>query len=67
MPPAHRGGSGRAAAGRAFLAPPGQHHLLGAEDKLGWLNHRAGHRYPPEAQGAAEAFLDTHLQPMAKT
>ncbi len=43
------------------------YHLLGAEDKLGWLNHRAGHRYPPKAQGVAEAFLDTHLQPMVKT
>ncbi len=36
--------------------------LLGAGDRLGWLNHRAGHRYSPEARAAAEAFLDTHLR-----
>jgi dienelactone hydrolase len=36
--------------------------LLGAGENLGWLNHRAGHRYPPEAQAAAEAFLDAHLR-----
>lgn len=36
--------------------------LLGAEDRLGWLNHGAGHRYPPAARAAAEAFLETHLR-----
>lgn len=36
--------------------------LHGAGEKLAWLNHRAGHRYPPAAQAAAEAFLDQHLR-----
>ena len=34
------------------------YRLLGAEQNLGWLNHRAGHRYPPEARAVAEDFLD---------
>lgn len=36
--------------------------LLGAGRNLGWLNHRAGHRYPPEARAVAEAWLDAHLR-----
>jgi dienelactone hydrolase len=36
--------------------------LLGASDKIGWLNHHAGHRYPPEARAAAEEFLDKYLK-----
>ena len=36
--------------------------LLGAEKNLGWLNHRAGHRYPPAAQEVAVTFLDAHLK-----
>jgi len=38
------------------------YELLGAREKLDWLNHRAGHRYPPEARTKAEAFLDAHLR-----
>ena len=38
------------------------YRLLGAEGKLGWLNHRLGHRYPPEAQAVAEEFLDRFLR-----
>jgi len=37
--------------------------MLGASDNLGWLNHRAGHRYPPNAQEIAGEFLDRHLKP----
>ncbi|MSU65337.1 MAG: dienelactone hydrolase [Opitutus sp.] len=36
--------------------------LYGAENNVAWLNHHAGHRYPPPAQDAAEAFLDSHLR-----
>jgi hypothetical protein len=36
--------------------------LLGTRQNLGWLNHRAGHRYEPEARAAAEAFFDAHLR-----
>jgi hypothetical protein len=39
------------------------YRLHGAERSIGWLNHRTGHRYPPEAQAAAEEFLDAHLRP----
>ena len=38
------------------------YRLFGAEGKLGWLNHRQGHRYPPEAQSVAEEFLDRCLR-----
>ena len=37
--------------------------LLGKPSELGWLNHRAGHRYPPEARAAAEEFIDRRLRP----
>ena len=37
--------------------------LLGASGELGWLNHRAGHRYPPEARTVAEEFIDRRLRP----
>jgi hypothetical protein len=37
--------------------------LLGAPDELGWLNHRAGHRYPPDARAVAEEFIDRRLRP----
>jgi hypothetical protein len=37
--------------------------LLGGPDELGWLNHRAGHRYPPEARAIAEEFIDRRLRP----
>jgi dienelactone hydrolase len=46
-----------------FEAAQAVYRLLGAEANLGWLNHRAGHRFPPEAQAAAEAFLDRRLRP----
>lgn len=36
--------------------------LLGAPENIGWLNHGKGHSYPPEAQRAAEEFLDTRLK-----
>lgn len=36
--------------------------LLGKTDNIGWLNHRQGHRYSPEAQHAAEEILDLHLK-----
>jgi dienelactone hydrolase len=35
--------------------------LLGAPEKLGWLNHRRGHSYPEDAQRAAEGFLERCL------
>jgi pimeloyl-ACP methyl ester carboxylesterase len=37
--------------------------LLGAPGELGWLNHRTGHRYPPEARAVAEEFIDRRLRP----
>jgi dienelactone hydrolase len=37
--------------------------LLGAADNVGWLNHKSGHRYPPNAQAVAEAFMDRSLKP----
>ena len=37
--------------------------LLGAPGELGWLNHRSGHRYPPEARAVAEEFIDRRLRP----
>jgi hypothetical protein len=37
--------------------------LLGARGELGWLNHRSGHRYPPEARAVAEEFIDRRLRP----
>ncbi len=39
------------------------YRLLGAEKNLGWLNHRAGHRYPAAARAVAEEFLDGILRP----
>ena len=39
------------------------YELLGAKENIRFLNHRNGHRYPPEAQAAAEELLDRHLQP----
>ncbi len=38
------------------------YELLGARDHVRLLNHRQGHRYPPEAQAAAEELLDRHLK-----
>ena len=38
------------------------YRMSDAERSIGWLNHRAGHRYPPAAQEAAGAFLDAHLK-----
>ncbi|PAW84791.1 MAG: dienelactone hydrolase [Pedosphaera sp. Tous-C6FEB] len=38
------------------------YELLGAKDKVRLLNHRQGHRYPAEAQTAAEELLDRHLK-----
>jgi len=37
--------------------------MLGAAENIGWLNHRAGHRYPQNAQDIAGEFLDRHLKP----
>jgi hypothetical protein len=37
--------------------------LLGAPGELGWLSHRTGHRYPPEARAVAEEFIDRRLRP----
>lgn len=37
--------------------------LWDADNRLQWLNHRQGHRYPAEARAAAEAFLDQYLKP----
>ncbi|HPC61329.1 MAG TPA: dienelactone hydrolase, partial [Verrucomicrobiota bacterium] len=37
--------------------------LWDAGNRLQWLNHRQGHRYPAEARAAAEAFLDQYLKP----
>ena len=36
--------------------------LYGARQNVAWLNHAAGHRYPPAAQERAEAFFDAHLK-----
>jgi dienelactone hydrolase len=48
---------------RAFIeAARPVYDLLGAADNLGWLDHHLGHRYPPQARAAAEAFLDRHLK-----
>jgi dienelactone hydrolase len=37
------------------------YRLLGAPENLRMLNHRQGHRYPPEARAAAEAFFRKNL------
>ena len=37
--------------------------LMEAPAELGWFNHRAGHRYPPEARTIAEEFIDRRLRP----
>jgi hypothetical protein len=48
---------------RAFVeAALPVYRLLGVPDRVQWFNHRAGHRYPPEARKAAEAFLDRNLK-----
>ena len=36
--------------------------LLGVEERLGWVQHGLGHRYPAEARAAAEEFLDRYLK-----
>jgi hypothetical protein len=38
------------------------YELLGGKDIVRLLNHRQGHRYPMEAQAAAEELLDRHLK-----
>lgn len=38
------------------------YELLGARGNVRLLNHRQGHRYPAEAQAAAEELLDRHLK-----
>jgi dienelactone hydrolase len=38
------------------------YELLGAKDNVRILNHRQGHRYPADAQAAAEDLLDRHLK-----
>ena len=38
------------------------YNLLGASANIGWLNHRQGHSYPPQAQRAAEGFLEKCLR-----
>ena len=38
------------------------YELLGARDNVRLLNHHQGHRYPAEAQAAAEELLDRHLK-----
>ncbi len=38
------------------------YELLGARDNVRLLNHRQGHRYPAEAQAAAEELLERHLK-----
>ena len=48
---------------RAFVeAARPVYRVLGVSDRVQWFNHRAGHRYPPEAREAAEAFLDRNLK-----
>ncbi len=56
------GGGADRARSRAWLeAARPVYRLMGADDKLEWFEHRAGHAYPPEARAAAEAFLGRHL------
>lgn len=56
------GGSADTAASRAYVeAARPVYELFGASEKLEWFEHGAGHRYPPEARAAAEAFLLRHL------
>lgn len=58
------GGSADHAGSRAGLeAARPVYQLLGAPENLEWFEHTAGHRYPPEARAAAEAFLQRHLKP----
>ena len=38
------------------------YELLGAKENVSLLNHRQGHRYPAEAQTAAEELLGRHLK-----
>jgi hypothetical protein len=48
---------------RAYLeAVRPVYRLHGAEERVGWLNHGTGHRYPAIAQETAEAFLAAHLR-----
>lgn len=59
------GGSADTQASESFVAAARPvYALLGASARLGSLGHAAGHRYPPEARAAAEAFLAKHLAPM---
>ncbi|MDB6057166.1 MAG: alpha-L-rhamnosidase family protein, partial [Verrucomicrobiales bacterium] len=44
----------------AAVAPV--YDLLEAPRNLQFVNHRAGHRYSPEARSVAEKFLDTNLK-----
>lgn len=56
------GGEADPESSRAYLlAALPVYRLYSAKPALGWLNHRTGHRYPPAAQAAAEAFLDAQL------
>lgn len=48
--------------GRYLEAALPVYRLYDAEKNVGWQNHRTGHRYPPAAQKAAEAFLDAQLR-----
>jgi len=38
------------------------YRLLGSEERVGWLRHGLGHRYPVEDRRVAEAFLDACLK-----
>jgi hypothetical protein len=38
------------------------YNLFDAKDHLKFVNHRLGHRYPPEARSVAEQFLDKYLK-----
>lgn len=42
------------------------YRALGAEDRLAFLFHGAGHRYPPEARNVAEEFLVRWLKARAR-
>ncbi|NDF00979.1 MAG: dienelactone hydrolase, partial [Verrucomicrobia bacterium] len=57
------GNSADSAKSAAFIeAARPVYELLGARDHVRLLNHRQGHRYPAEAQAAAEELLDRHLK-----
>lgn len=58
------GGAEDHAGSRAYLeAARPVYQLFGAAENLQWFEHHTGHRYPPEARAAAEAFLQKHLRP----